>query len=75
MDQILTCSRFESVILIKLIEAYAFVHPDSDIGSFFDRQRDILRSAFSRGRIFQGRLPGTITEGAYAGLREALKHG
>jgi hypothetical protein len=66
------CSRFEFVLMDKLLEAYAYVFPASGVDRFFEGQEAILRAAFARGRLGLATLPGTLAADTYPRLEAAM---
>jgi hypothetical protein len=66
------CARFESVLMEKLLDAYAYAHPAAGAESWRAGQKAVLQAAFGRGRLSLGSLPETITDETYSTLRSAM---
>ncbi len=75
LDRIAANSRFENVILSKLIEAYTYIFPDSPVGHFWENQRVVIRTALSRSRSLLAYIPSRLNEDHYQSMKKELEHG
>lgn len=75
LDRMVLNSRFEAVILTKIIESYAYIYPESPVGGFWQRQREVFRSALRVPAALLATIPSRMTEGHYQSLKKALEHG